>query len=247
MSVLIPAFVLVLAVVVGLPILLYGGTLLYRAVHLSRNDPADVQTVRTGDEGLVEFTGTAVALEGTVTGKYSDQECLAYEWEHEERDLGSTGDNRESNYHMVDSGTNGGPFLVRDETGTVAVDPAGANIYAEDDEWKNRERIHRERRVETGDPLHVYGYKEDIVERQDRLGTESTYVGSNTHELGRLEKIRTRPHLALGHVLGFSSDLHITVGRESEVIRRFGVLGTFVTVFGLIQLIASALVVFVAL
>jgi hypothetical protein len=182
-----------------------------------------------------------------VTGKYSEQECLAYAWEHEDRDLGSTGDNRESNYHMEDMGTEGEPFHVRDETGTVAVDPTGANIYAEADEWKNRERIHRERRIEADDRLHVYGHKQDIVERQEGLGTETTYVGSNTHGMGKLGKIRARPHMAVGHVLGISSDLHITVGAESDAVRRFAVKGAFFTGLGLVQLVASGLVIFAAL
>ena len=242
-----PSFVRLIVVflvaVVVVPILLLGGTHLHRALRLRRNDPADIQTVRSGGDGLVEFTGTAAELGGSVTGKYSEQECLAYDWEHEERDAGSTGDNRDSNYHMADMGTEGKPFLVRDETGAVAVDPSGANIYGEEDEWKNRERIHRERRVESGDRVHVYGHKQDIVEQQEGLGTESTYVGSNTHGMSKLSKIQTRPQVAVGHVLGISSDLHITAGGESDAVRRFAFKGVFFTVVGLVQLVPAVLVV----
>jgi hypothetical protein len=243
MSVLILLVVVVLVVVVTLPILLLGGTHLYRAFRLRQNSPADIQTVRTGSDGIVEVAGTAAELDGTVTGKYSEQECLAYAWEHEERDAGSTGDNRESNYHMEDMGTEGEPFHVRDETGTVAVDPTGANIYAEEDEWKNRERIHRERRIEAGDRLHVYGHKQDVVERQEGLGTESTYIRSSTHGMSKFGKIRARPQLTIGHILGISSDLHIVAGNESDAIKRFGVKGAFWTGLGLVQLVASGVVV----
>jgi hypothetical protein len=246
-SVIVPLVVLFLVVVIVLPMVLFGGTQLYRAFRLRQNDPADIQTVRTGSDGPVELTGTAEELGETVTGKYSDRECLAYAWEREERDAGSTTDNREINYHMEDFGTEGEPFHVRDETGTVAVDPTGANIYAEKDEWKNEERIHREKRIEADDRLHVYGHKQDIIERQDGLGTESTYVGSNTNGMGKLDKIRARPHMALGHVLGISSDLHITVGDESKAIRGFAIKGAFFTAFGLVQLIAAGLVIFASL
>jgi hypothetical protein len=239
--------IVVLVVVIDFPILLFGGTHLYRAFRLRQNDPADIQAVRMGSDGLVEFTGTAAELGGTVTGKYSEHECLAYAWEHQDRDAGSTGDNRESNYHTEDMGTEGEPFHVRDETGTMAVDPTGANIYAEEHEWKNRERIHKERRIEAGDRLHVYGHKQDIVERQEGLGTESTYVGSNTDGMGKLGKIRTRPHMTVGHLLGISSDLHITVGGESDAIKRFGVIGAFFTALGLIQFVAAGLVIFASL
>jgi hypothetical protein len=234
-------------VVVTLPILLLGGTHLYRAFRLRRNDPVDIQTVRTGSDGIVEFTGTAAELEGTVTAKYSKQDCLAYAWEYEERDAGSTGDNRESNYHMEDMGTEGEPFHVRDETGTVAVDPTGANIYAEEDEWKNRELIHRERRIEAEDRLRIYGHKQDVVERQNGLGTESTYIGSNTHGMGKFGKIRARPQLTAGHILGTSSDLHIVAGSESDVIRRFCFKGAFWTGLGLVQLAASGVVIFLTI
>jgi hypothetical protein len=249
MSVIIPLVVVVLVVVIVLPILLFGVTQLSRAFRLRQEDPADIQTVRVGNDGLVELTGTAVELGGTVTAKYSKQECLAYEWEHEEKDAGSTGDDRDSNYHMVDMGTEGEPFLLRDETGTMAVDPAGANIYTDEDEWTDPESNvrHRERRVEADDRLHVYGHKQDIVEQQEGLGTESTYVGSNIHGMGKLGKIRARPHTTVGHVLGISSDLHITAGGESEAVRRFGFRGAFFTALGLVQLVPSVLAIFVSL
>lgn len=239
--------IVVLVVVVILPTLLFGGTHLYRAFRLIQNNPDDIQTVRTASDGLVEFTGTAAELNGTVTGKYSEQECLAYMWEYHDRDAGSTGDNRESNYHMEDRGTEGEPFHVRDETGAVAVDPTGANIYAEEDEWKNEERIHREQRIEADDRLHVYGHKQSIVERQEGLGTEPTYVGSNTHGMGKLGKIRTRPHITVGHLLGISSDLHITVGDGSDAVKRFGVIGAFFTALGLIQFVVVGLGLFTSL
>ena len=246
-SVILTLAIVVLVVVIDFPILLFGGTHLYRAFRLRQNDPDDIQTVRTASDGLVEFTGTAAELNGNITGKYSEQECLAYAWEHQDKDAGNTGDNRESNYHLEDKGTEGEPFHVRDETGTVAVDPTGANIYGEEDEWKNRERIHTERRIEADDRLHVYGHKQDIVERREGLGTESTYVGSNTHGMGKLEKIRARPHLTVGHILGISSDLHVTVGNESDTIKRFGFIGAFFTALGLVQLVVAGLVIFASL
>lgn len=74
----------------------------------------------------------------------------------------------------------------------------------------------REQRIESDDRVHVYGHKRALVERQEGFGTESTYVGSNTSGMEKLEKIRTRPHMTVRHILGISSDLHITVGDESD-------------------------------
>jgi hypothetical protein len=243
MSILILLVVMVLVVGVTLPILLLGGTHLHRALRLRQNDPVDIQTVRTGSDGIVEVAGTAAELDGTVTGKYSDNECLAYEWVHQERADGpGAGD-----YNVVDTGTEGEPFLLRGETGTIAINPAGANIHADEDEWKPSNQKNVERRIHVDDRLHIYGHKQDVVERQNGLGTESTYIGSNTHGMGKFGKIRARPQLTVGHILGISSDLHIVAGNESDAVRRFGVKGAFWTGLGLIQLIASGLVIFLTL
>lgn len=108
--------IVVLVVAVILPILLFGGTHLYRAFRLRQNDPDDIRTVRAASDGPVEFRRRSRKLNGTVTAKYFDREYLAYAWEHEDRDAGSTADSRDTNYHTVDTGAAGEPFHVRDET-----------------------------------------------------------------------------------------------------------------------------------
>ncbi len=237
MSVMILLVVVVVAAV-DIPLLLFGATQLYTAVYLSRSDPLDIQTVRNKNEGVVEFTGTAAELGGTVEGKYSGETCLAYGWERQEK--GKNG------YHTVAGGTDGKPFLVRDETGEIAVDPTGASTYGNAEEWSpesNEKQV--ERCINVGDELHIYGHKQDIIERQDGLGTESTYVGSIIHGMSRLEQIRSRPHLIAGHLLGFSSDLHITLGSESDAIKNFGFLGAVLTLFGVTGLMALIFILWV--
>ena len=249
---------IVVVLVVEVPMLLYGLTRLRTAVRLRQNDPADIQTVRTASNGMVEFTGTAVELDGTVEGKYSGEECLAYGWERKEEQYNGT-------YTPTDDGAEGEPFLVRDATGEIAVDPAGTLKYGDPEKWEPEsdvrpveeepDRLPRldvarpesdvrlvEERIEAGDQVHVYGRKQSVVERQDGLDTESIYVGSNTHEMSRLEKIRARPHLLFGHVLGLSSDLHITLGGESNGIKRFGIIGGVFTVLGLLGVVALGLI-----
>lgn len=243
----------VVVLVVDVPMLLYGATRLRTALRLRRNDPADIQTVRTASDGMVEFTGTAVELGGTVEARYSGEECLAYGWERKEEQYNGT-------YAPTDDGAEGEPFLVRDATGEIAVDPAGTLKYGDPEKWESEsdvrlveeepDRLPRldiarpesdvrlvEERIEAGDQVHVYGRKQSVVERQEGLGTESVYVGSDTHEMSRMEKIRARPHLLFGHVLGISSDLHITLGGESDAVKRFGIIGGFFTVIGLLAVL----------
>lgn len=225
----------VVVLVVDVPMLLYGATRLRTALRLRRNDPADIQTVRTARDGMVEFTGTAVELDGTVEGKYSGEECLAYGWERKETQSNGT-------YTPTDDGADGEPFLVRDATGEIAVDPAGTLKYGDPEKWEPESDVRLvEERIEAGDQVHVYGRKQDVVERQDGLGTESVYVGSNTHEMSRMEKIRARPHLFFGHLLGISSDLHITLGGESDAVNRFGIIGGVFTVIGLLAIVVLGL------
>ncbi len=226
-------FVAAVVVAVDISLLLFGGTQLYTAIRLRQNDPLNIQTVRQGSKGIVEFTGTATELDGTVEGKYSGQACLAYGWERQKK--------TNKGYRTVDSGTEGEPFLIRDGAGEIAVDPAGANIYGDAEEWSPEANVKQvERCITVGDDLHVYGHKRDVVERQDGLGTESQYVGNTTHNMGRLEQIRARPHLIAGHVLGFSSNLHITLGSESDAIKQFGFLGAVFSFFGVMGLVALA-------
>jgi hypothetical protein len=232
---------IVILLVVEVPMLLYGLTRLRTAVQLRRNDPADIQTVRTASDGVVEFTGMAAELDGRVEGKYSGQECLAYSWVRKEKQSNGT-------YTSVDRGAEGEPFLVRDETGEVAVDPAGTLNYGDSEKWNPEPDVRQiEERIEAGDRLHVYGHKRDVVERRDNLGTESIYIGSETHDMSRLEKIRARPHLFVGHLLGLSSDLHITLGDESDAVKRFGIIGGFFTAVGLIGVVLLGVVVSAAL
>lgn len=144
----------------------------------------------------------------------------------------------------ADEGREGEPFLVRDETGEVAVDPSGTLKYGDPETWQPESDVkYVEERIEAGDRLHVYGHKQDVVERQDNLGTESIYIGSETHDMSRLERIRARPHLFVGHLIGFSSDLHITLGDESEAVKRFGIIGGVFTAIGLVGVVLLGLVV----
>jgi hypothetical protein len=143
----------VVVLVVEVPMLLYGLTRLRTAFRLRQNNPVDIQTVRTASDGVVEFSGTAAELDGTVEGKYSGQECLSYNWARKEKPKWQSNDT----YTSVDRGMDGEPFLVRDETGEVAVDPAGTFNYGDPEERQPEPDVkHVEERVEAGDHVHVY-------------------------------------------------------------------------------------------
>jgi hypothetical protein len=108
----------------GLAVLAYGlreGLTGYR-LHATEPTPvADVANV----SGPVEVTGAARVHDGTVEAPLSGSACLVYEWEVVERRRDSDGD---TTWRTVASGSGGVPFRVEDDTASVLVDPAGADL-----------------------------------------------------------------------------------------------------------------------
>lgn len=152
------AFVALLAFGVAAVFLYLGARELRPAYHVFRNDPIPIRDLH-GRSGPVEIEGRAEPDEDadTVTAPFTGTECLAYEYEAEE--LRSTG--KSSSWHTLDSGMGGVDFLVSDDTGSVRVNPNGADLrLAETTE-----------RVSPGEelPAHLEAYvaATEDVEKQD--------------------------------------------------------------------------------
>ena len=86
-----------------------------------------------------------------------------------------------------------------------------------------------------------------ISSNNGRVSESSPRASGATHRTGKLGKIRTRPHVTLGHVPGISSDLHITAGDESDVIKRLAFESVFFTVVGPVQLVPAVLAIVASL
>lgn len=97
--------------------------------HILTNDPVPVRDLATR-AGPVEIEGTATTDDDqTVQSPFSGTRCLAYEYEVEE--YRSSG--KHNTWQTVDEGGDAVSFLVEDETGTVRVDPTGAELHCEDE------------------------------------------------------------------------------------------------------------------
>ncbi|WP_336036070.1 GIDE domain-containing protein [Halobacterium yunchengense] len=136
------------------------------------HDPVDAAAVADA-AGVVEVTGTARPLDETVVAPYTNTECLAHEYrtQVEERDHGDEDGGTE--WRTVERGSDEVPFVVTDDSGSVAVDPSGAELSMDDedlDDGPNRRRT--ERRLDVDETVHVYGHRRD-----DGLGDEPVYVG----------------------------------------------------------------------
>lgn len=141
------------------------------------NDPVDAAQVRYED-GVVEVTGTANPLHDTIEAPYSNESCLAYEYKRKERrdDHAHDDDDTGPDWRTVDSGSSSVPFVVEDESGTVAVDPEGADISMDDTDYSSRTRTKRlEGRLDVGETVHVFGHHRQAAEGD--LADEPVHIG----------------------------------------------------------------------
>ncbi len=113
---------------VGL-ILIAGGVLLFvngfRSVHQKRlieNIPTS--KIRGIAMGLVEVKGKAIPAQGKLLkSPFSNSDCVYYEYSIESLKPGS-----KNGFGELKSGERREPFYLQDETGTVLVDPKGAEM-----------------------------------------------------------------------------------------------------------------------
>ncbi|MFB6305291.1 MAG: GIDE domain-containing protein [Haloferacaceae archaeon] len=98
------------------------------------------------DDGRVVVSGVARRAEATVTAPLSGRACLAYAWrtvEHREQrsldgTVGTWGQPGRSGREAV-------PFLVEDWTGTVRVDPEGADVRLAEEWVRDPETVPEDR------------------------------------------------------------------------------------------------------
>jgi hypothetical protein len=182
-------------VAVGLFVLGNGVREFRTVYHVLTNDPVSVREL-PNRSGPVEIEGTVAIPDGDdpVRSRFTDTECLAYEYEAQEyRSSGKSG-----SWRTLDEGGERVPFLVEDDTGAVRVDPEGADLRLEghttrvDGGEEPPERIARyvasTDAVDTQDEsmdLVVaelnYGHDQRFVERRLDPG-EEVYVYGTTRE-----------------------------------------------------------------
>lgn len=107
---------------------LVGGLILLagvgRLVAWGRLRTREAGTVSSARAGPVELVGTATVHGATLPAPFSEGECLAYTYRVERYRYDDDG----SNWDTVSEGSAGVPFLLSDHTGSVLVDPSGAEL-----------------------------------------------------------------------------------------------------------------------
>lgn len=221
-------------VVMGGLMVFLGAYACYRGIDLLREggemagtDPVDAAAVPE-TRGVVDVSGTARPLSETVTAPFSGTESLSYAAARQKLDVG-TGPEDPNTWDKVDLVEDQVPFLVEDDTGTVAVDPTGATLSRDGEVIESgNNRRKKEWRVDPGETVHVYGQRRDTADvgADSPLAGESAYVGDGadvTYRIADSERgTATRSVLIKGGALVVGGLAGIVVGGAIALSPVFG-------------------------
>lgn len=152
---------------------------LYRAVVIAANRPIEASAV-AGASGAVELEGTAELLDDDD----DDGGTIAYKRERQKKEIERDSDgNREENWKTVSTSEAASPFRLVDETGSVVVDPDGANLSIDMDRTKSTSRRRTYRgSITPGDTVHIYGHKLTATDTEDPPDDTEVFVGDGDRQ-----------------------------------------------------------------
>jgi hypothetical protein len=160
-----------------------------RALRLRRTEPTPVSALDDAS-GRIVVTGIARRADRTVTAPFTGRDCLAYSWHVDAVTTERGPDGVRFRRNVVDRGREAVPFRVDDGTGTVLVDPAGADLRLAE-AW-----------VEEYDP--------DPADRGDLVFEAGAFPGWEQHD----------PHYYEARLdAGETVSVHGTVGSDADGLR----------------------------
>lgn len=160
-SVIVGAFV-----VVCLAVLALGLLELRLAWRILRQDPDSV--LDAPDGGPIELVGVAEPDDRTLRSPFTGTECLAYAFEVEQEQHTNNG----RTWKRIASGEQTVPFRLRDDTGSVLVEPPGADL-----------RLGRERRITVAGGERPPERIARFVEGDDRVSDQNRSIDLGPFEL----------------------------------------------------------------
>jgi len=185
-----PLPVLIGGGLLGVVVLVLATALLRDAGRVYGEEPSAVVEATRG--GPIELAGTAEVANETLTGEFSGEECVAFHYEVGQRDQ-----DRERGFRTIEEGNRGVPFHLRDDTGTVLVDPVGATLTFDEEtvetflsdetpparirmfiEDVDEPRRYAEQRLEVGATAHVVGTARPPDDPPAELGDVDAVVGA---------------------------------------------------------------------
>lgn len=210
----------------------------YEEYNLIRNTPTS--TIRSVPVGRVEVKGRAHPLrdENLLEAPFTGEPCVVYECKVEEYHSDDDG----GDWHTIYSNRKAPPFLLRDETGELVVDPADA-------EWALGDWDYRKELNENESSLRIKEFvknqlNESSVLDVDLLGGERRRFSENrlhpeddVYVLGAATPVEDHPQLdanvsdlflGMDHNTGL---FYLSDRSESEIIRSkwWGIIGLIVS------------------
>lgn len=174
-----------LGTTLGVYALWNGSTNVWHGYRIWAAEPTPADRARQLD-GDVEVTGTAEVLTEPLTGTYSNLPCLVQEWEKRRASTGNgTGGGASAEERPLAQGRDGVPFLVRDDSGTIPVDPTDATLSLATDRSNTSHDIRQtEARLEPGDRVYVFGEVCRASAPREDLGGETVFIGAGDDVTG---------------------------------------------------------------
>lgn len=185
-----PLPVLIGGGLLGVVTLVLATALLRDANRVYADEPSAVDQATRG--GPIELSGTAEPVDETLYGPISGRKCLAFHYEVIEKQRSG-----QNNWHTIEKGNKGVSFHLRDDTGTVLVDPVGASLTVDEETveevWSDetqpprirqfiadndRPRRYAEQRLEVGAKAHLVGTARPPDDPPAELGDVDAVVGA---------------------------------------------------------------------
>lgn len=129
----------------------------FQRFQLVRGTPTS--KVRSMAMGMVEVEGTTRDAGSLLTSPVTGSDCVFYQYEIEE--YKQNGDDRD--WVTIDDGMEGTSFYLEDDTGSVLVDPRGADLRIEQDQL-----VHVDGGESPPPPIQQF------IDRNERLDSEDT-------------------------------------------------------------------------
>ncbi|WP_165875354.1 hypothetical protein [Natrarchaeobius chitinivorans] len=223
--------VLILMSLFGIYAVWKGSNLTRHGYRIFSNDPIPAAEAREA-RGVVEVEGTAHPVSGSTSSKYTDTPSLVHTWKKRKEETGSgSDDDSATNMRTLDSGRDSVPFVVRDESGEIVVDPAAASLSLSNDKTgysQNRDIRKYESRLHPGDDVHVYGQRNHVTEKCDDFGGEDVVIGEGEEvsqfRVSDTSPTRTSLRLVAKGIVIFVIGVGITIGAGVMALLQKGVM-----------------------
>lgn len=209
-------------IALGVYILANTGGVVTKFRNLLESEITPAGSVRQ-DSGVVELEGIAQPIDGTVESPHTETECLLYDYNKTritevDDDLDGTDEHRKRDH--LDHQHDHVPFRIEDESGSIAVDPTGADLSVDRDysgghKQSTDQRIKiTEHRIDAGETVHVWGQSQS-----DSDGPDDVYVGD-----------------------GPGVQFQIGTGNRTEAVAEVGLQALVTLLVGLISLLGGVYV-----